>query len=102
MSMRSTIDIDDGRIFLGWVEIVRLDHAIVEICHTIGSLDDAILIDGLGIVFPGVLCSQQAQSLSCLDVGNINVTGYIRLSKSIIEPLATFRKGWMVRATSVV
>ena len=33
------VDVDDGRILLRWIEVRRLQQAVVQVGHTIGSLD---------------------------------------------------------------
>ena len=41
VGMGPSIDIDDGGVFLCGVEVGREDEAIIEVCHSIGSLDCA-------------------------------------------------------------
>ena len=66
--MRTTIDIHDGRIFLRRVEVSRKHQAIVEVGHTISSLDGSHfhfwhgelsprLLDVIVFVAQGTICS---------------------------------------------
>ena len=61
MSVRTTIDINYGWIFLVGVEVVRLHHAIVEVGHAICSLDTATFEDRLFVVLPRVGSREQTR-----------------------------------------
>ena len=65
VSMRTTIHIDNGRIFLLWIEVVWLYHAVVEVRHTIGSLDGTTLEDGLFVILPWVGGGQETHGFPC-------------------------------------
>ena len=59
MSVRTTIDIDNGGILLLRVEVDGLHHAIIQVGHAIGSLHRATRILRHTIVLPGILGGEQ-------------------------------------------
>ena len=59
MGMRTSIDIDDGRVFLLGIEVDRLDNAIVEVGLAVGSLQRSTFKGRLFIVCPWVVSREE-------------------------------------------
>ena len=60
--MRSAIDINHCGIFLGWVEVHRLNHAVVEVGDPVIGLDSAAGVLGHIISLPGIGRCEVAQA----------------------------------------
>ena len=58
VGVRTAIDIDHRRIFLIGVEVRGLHHSVIEVGHSIRSLDAAALKDGILVTSPRVFSIQ--------------------------------------------
>ena len=79
MRMGAAIDIDHGRILPRRVKVVGLHHAVVEVCHAVGSFYGATLEDGLFVVSPWIFGCQQPLCLAGTDTDQVDVAGYVGL-----------------------
>ena len=101
--MGTAIDIDDGGIFFGGVEISRFHHSVVEVGLAVGCLDGSAFVGGYLVAFPGVPGFEKGERLGAgIRIHEVDDAGDIRFRVVVNEPLAVLAERASVPSALVI